>query len=275
MSDYARIAEAIAFITRNARRQPSLEEVAAHLHLSPYHFQRLFARWAGISPKRFLQTLTLEHAKQRLREPRPLLEVAHEVGLSGGSRLHDHFVTLEAITPGEFRQGGRGLVIEYAVHPTPFGEAFIAVTPRGICTLSFLDSREAAGSLEQLRREWPLATLVSNPDASAPAAAVLNAGRAANVPLSLHVRGTNFQIQVWRALLQIPFGAVANYSEVAAALGRPRAARSVATAIGANPVAVLIPCHRVIRQSGELTGYRWGAVRKRAVLAWESVGDGR
>ena len=211
MSDHERIASAMAFLVDRAAVQPGLEEVAAHVHLSPYHFQRMFCRWAGITPKRFLQALTLERGKELLDGSRSLLEVSHELGLSGSSRLHDHFVKLEAVTPGEYKEGGKQLHIKYGVHPTPLGPMFVA--------------------------------------------------------------GTNFQIAVWRALLKIPQGALASYSQVARALGAPRAARAVGNAIGANPVALLIPCHRVIQQSGALGGYRWGPAKKLMAQTWERMQD--
>ncbi len=271
MSDYDRIADAIEFIASRARCQPALEEIAAHVHLSPFHFQRLFSRWAGITPKRFLQVLTLEHAKRLLGEQRPLLEVSGRVGLSSGSRLYDHFVHLEAITPGDYKRGGAGLKIEYSIHATPFGDAFVALTPRGVCNLAFVGHEGCDAHLSALRRQWPYAEIRENPASALPIVAAMFGRRKPDGPLSLYVSGTNFQTNVWRALLAIPPGSVMSYTQVASAVGRPHAARSVARAIGANPVALLIPCHRVIRQSGELAGYRWGENRKRAMLAWEAA----
>ncbi|GAB7262518.1 hypothetical protein DZS_43350 [Dickeya ananatis] len=206
-SDYARIADAITFIANHVNSQPTLDEIAAHVHLSPFHFQRLFSRWAGVTPKRFLQVLTLERAKALLRESRPLLDVADAVGLSSSSRLYDHFVHLEAVTPGEYKQQGAGLIIEHAVHPTPFGNAFIAVTPRGICSLSFLDNREAGEPLAELHRTWPHAVMHENPQRTQTVIDTLFAMKTPpDRPISLHVTGTNFQISVWKALLQIPPG---------------------------------------------------------------------
>ena len=271
MSDYDRIAEAISFITSRVRTQPTLEDIAAHVNLSPYHFQRLFSRWAGITPKRFLQVLTLEQATRLLREPRPLLQVSDSVGLSSGSRLYDHFVRLEAVTPGEYKRRGAGMTIEYAVHGTPFGAAFVATTPRGVCNLSFVDTDDVGRNLAGLRDKWPCADVRESPDNTFPIIETMFSGRTtADRPLSLHVSGTNFQTNVWRALLQIPLGGVASYTHVAIAIGRPRAARAVGRAIAANPAAFLIPCHRVIRESGKLGGYQWGETRKHAILAWES-----
>ncbi len=272
MSDYDRIAKAIEFIAAQARRQPTLEEIAAHIHLSPYHFQRLFSRWAGITPKRFLQVLTLEHAKRLLSESGSLLEVSGAIGLSSSSRLHDHFVNLEAITPGDYKRGGAGLTIRFAVHPTSFGDAFVAVTPRGVCSLGFIGPEGAEAHRSALHAQWPCARMVEDGAATSPIIEAMLGGKRSGVPLSLYVAGTNFQTNVWRALLRIPPGRLVTYAQVAAAIGKPRAARAVGTAIGANPVALLIPCHRVIRESGRLAGYQWGGeIRKHAVLAWEAA----
>lgn len=272
MSDYDRIAEAISFIVNRVNSQPTLQEIARHLHLSPFHFQRLFCRWAGVSPKRFLQVLTLERAKQLLSESKPLLDVSDSLGLSSGSRLYDHFVHLEAVTPGEYKMGGAGLTIEYAVHDTPFGKAFIAITPRGICIFSFLQSTEIDGHLTALYKKWPHAMVHENRQQTlAVIKAMFGGEKKLDRPLSLHVTGTNFQISVWKALLQIPPATVASYSQVATAIGHPSSARAVGLAVGANPVALLIPCHRVIQQSGKLGGYHWGETRKQAIHAWESA----
>ena len=274
MTDYDRIAKAIEFIADRVDRQPTLEEIAAHLHLSPFHFQRLFCRWAGVTPKRFLQVLTVERAKRLLAESKPLLAVSDALGLSSGSRLYDHFVQLEAVTPGEFRMRGAGLVIRFAVHATPFGPAFVAVTPRGICRFSFVDDGGVDGPLAALRAQWPLADLLED---GRPSQAVIGAlfgapdDRPAGRPISLHVSGTNFQVSVWKALLNIAPATLASYTQVADAVGRPQAARAVGQAVGANPVALLIPCHRVIRESGEVGGYHWGGTRKLAIQAWEQA----
>lgn len=272
MSDYDRIAKAIAFITSQVNNQPGLAEAASHLNMSQYHFQRLFCRWAGVTPKRYLQILTLERAKQLLGEAKPLLEVTHSLGLSSTSRLYDHFVQLEAVTPGEFKKGGKGLSIEYAVHETPFGKAFIAVTARGICQFAFLDYENIHSLLLNLTVKWPHARIRENYQGTrATVESMFAKQNKPDRPLSLYVAGTNFQVSVWRALLQIPPGSVVSYSQVATEVGQPRAARAVGTAIGANPVAFLIPCHRVIRQSGHLGGYHWGENRMHAIHAWESA----
>lgn len=274
MTDYDRIAKAIDFIARRVDSQPTLEEIAGHLHLSPFHFQRLFSRWAGVTPKRFLQVLTVERAKALLHEARPLLAVSDALGLSSGSRLYDHFVQLEAVTPGEFKSRGAGLVIRFAVQKTPFGPAFVATTPRGICSFAFVDACGVGGQLSALRTQWPLAEL--REDAQSSQAMVCTmfgepGHREPGLPILLHVSGTNFQVSVWKALLNIAPATVASYTQVAAAVDRPKAARAVGQAVGANPVALLIPCHRVIRESGELGGYHWGGTRKLAIQAWEQA----
>ncbi|CAH1211042.1 ADA regulatory protein / Methylated-DNA--protein-cysteine methyltransferase [Candidatus Nitrotoga sp. BS] len=272
MSEYDRIAEAIYFISNRLNSQPTLNEIAAHLNLSPFHFQRLFCRWAGVTPKRFLQVLTLERAKQLLKESKPLLEVSDSLGLSSSSRLYDHFVHLEAVTPGEYKLEGAGLTIEYAVHDTPFGKAFIAITARGICVFSFLENMEIEEHLTALNKKWPHALVHENRQRTlAVIRAMFGVEKKLDRPLSLHVTGTNFQISVWKALLQIPPATVTSYSQVATAIGRPKSARAVGLAVGANPVAFLIPCHRVIQLSGKLGGYRWGEGRKQAIHAWESA----
>ncbi|MDX1606565.1 MAG: methylated-DNA--[protein]-cysteine S-methyltransferase [Candidatus Competibacterales bacterium] len=270
-SDYARIARAIRFLEQHRARQPTLAELAAALDLSPFHCQRLFRRWAGVSPKRFLQCLTVAHAKRLLHASRSVLDASLDSGLSGPGRLHDHFVALEAVTPGEYRSGGRGLTIAYGHHEGPFGQVLVAVTERGVCGLSFCDE-DSSVALAELRRQWPAAELVHAPETTAATAARLfeQAGPD-DRPLSLLVRGSNFQVSVWRALLRIPPGTVRTYGDLADAVGRPGAARAVGQAVGANPVAWLIPCHRVIRASGAVDGYRWGTVRKKAMLARETA----
>ncbi|MEJ2795713.1 methylated-DNA--[protein]-cysteine S-methyltransferase [Iodobacter sp. LRB] len=272
MTDYERIEKAIYFISAHLHSQPGLDEIAAHLHLSPFHFQRMFCRWAGVTPKRFLQVLTLERAKQLLRESKSLLEVSDSLGLSSGSRLYDHFVQLEAVTPGEYKIGGAGLSIAYAVHNTPFGPAFIAITPRGICKFSFLQGEAIDEHLADLCKKWPYAVVHEERQATLEVLdGMFGGAQKPDRPVSLHVTGTNFQVSVWKALLQIPPAAVVSYSQVANAIGSPSAARAVGTAIGSNPVAFFIPCHRVIQQGGKLGGYHWGEARKHAIHAWESA----
>lgn len=271
-SDYQRIAQAIEFINANAKQQPSLKNIAAHLHLSPFHFQRLFSQWAGVAPKKYLQILTVDRAKQLLAQSKPLAEVSDSVDLSGSSRLHDHFVQLEAASPGEFKAGGAGMEIRYSVIGGPFGDAFIAVTPRGICKLSFLSNNNIEQQIVDLNAQWPAAKLVNQASETTQMVEALFAGKQTiNGPLSLYVKGTNFQINVWRALLQIEPGCINSYAQVAEAVGKPRAYRAVGTAIGSNQVAFFIPCHRVLQQSGQIGGYLWGETRKHAIHAWESA----
>lgn len=270
--DYERVACAIEYLRRHAVSQPDLAAVARHLHLSEHHFQRLFTRWAGVSPKRFVQFLTVEHAKARIARSRHMLGLAADVGLSGPGRLHDLFVTLEAMSPGEFRDQGRGLNIRYGFHGSPFGRCLIAATSRGICALRFTSGVSKNDAVCLLREEWPGAGFQFDPGCADSFGSrifgPLNSRPAQ--PLSVLVKGTNFQIQVWRALINVPFGAVTTYGELAARTGHPRAARAVGSVVGGNPIAYLIPCHRVIRESGELSRYRWGETRKAAILGWEA-----
>lgn len=271
--DYQRVARAIRYLEENFERQPALSEVAAAANLSEYHFQRLFSRWVGISPKRFLQFLTKEHAKKLLAQSRDLLDTTFESGLSSPGRLHDLFVNCEAVTPGEYKQRGEGLIIEYGIHPTPFGEVLVAVTARGICTLWFLESGEREAAEERLHRQWPRAEIRHLPGKTAPLVGqIFGTGNGALPPLHLLLRGTNFQIKVWEALMRIPPGAIVSYEDVAGMIGRPRSVRAVAAAIGKNPVAYLVPCHRVIRKSGAFHQYRWGSERKKALLLREFAG---
>jgi AraC family transcriptional regulator of adaptative response/methylated-DNA-[protein]-cysteine methyltransferase len=270
-TDYQRIAAAIDYLVKHGVEQPSLADTAAFLNLSPYHFQRLFSRWAGVTPKRFLQVLTVERAKALLRESASLLEVSDTVGLSSGSRLYDHFVQLEAVTPGEFKKAGAGVTIEYGVHPTPFGPAFVAITQRGICRLAFLGEGGLEEQLLELQKYWRNSVIRENATATDCVATSLFSSTRPDRPLSLCVTGTNFQLSVWRALLRIPQGALVSYNQIAQAIGSPKSARAVGGAVGANPVAFLIPCHRVIQQSGALGGYRWGETRKYALHAWEAA----
>ncbi len=274
--DYQRIEQAIQYLEQHYQEQPSLGDVAASIGLSEYHFQRLFTRWVGVSPKRFLQYLTKEHAKQLLERSGDLLEAAYDSGLSGPGRLHDLFVSTEAVTPGEYKQRGEGLTIRYGFHPTPFGECLLATTERGISNLIFVQRQDREAAVRELRRSWRQAQLVEDPEATAPLAEQLVESLQGDpeTPLALHLTGTNFQIKVWEALLRIPLGSVTTYEEIAAAIGRPTAARAVSNAVGANPIPVLIPCHRVIRKTGEFGGYHYGTARKKALLGWEMAHAG-
>lgn len=269
--DYRRIEKAILFLEKNALRQPDLKEIARSVNLSEYHFQRLFKRWAGISPKRFLQALTLERAKAALKTSRNLLAATYDSGLSGSGRLHDLFVNIEAVTPDQFRKKGAGLKIRYGFHPSPFGEVIIAVTDRGISTIAFVARRDQAQVVSELKNQWRQADVVEDPSATKAYAERIFGAARAGAPLTLHLKGTNFQLKVWQALLNIPRGAVASYEDVARSVGRPRSVRAVANAVAHNPVGYLIPCHRVIRKTGAIGGYGWGVPRKKAMLAWEAV----
>ncbi len=263
-SDYAIVAQAIQYIAAHQRNQPTLAEIAKSVNLSQYHFQRLFTRWVGISPKRFLQFLTKENAKRLLAEG-SLLEATYQSGLSSTGRLHDLFVQTEALTPGEIKQKGAGLEIRYGSHPTPFGQALIATTERGICRLAF----DAENALEVLKADFGSASLISDAVHTQPLIEKIFAPKNDETPLTLDLRGTNFQIQVWEALLRIPIGKVTTYQSIATAVGSPKATRAVGTAIGKNPVPLLIPCHRVIRATGEFGQYAFGSTRKKAILGWE------
>ena len=269
--DYRLIEQAIRFIETNARRQPELDEVAAAVGLSEFHFQRLFTRWAGISPKRFLQFLTKEHAKDLLARSENLLDATHQVGLSSLGRLHDLFIATEAVTPGEYKSRGAGLTIRYAIHPSPFGKCLIATTERGICHLGFVQTGEG-DAVDYLAADWQEAKMVEDYKSTAPLVApIFDLTSGGRESLRLHLRGTNFQIKVWEALLQIPQGTATTYEQVAARIGQPSASRAVGSAVGRNPIAVLIPCHRVLRKDGEFGEYRYGTARKKALLAYESV----
>jgi len=271
--DYKRIERAIRFVEANFKSQPSLDEIAESAYLSKYHFQRLFKRWAGISPAQFLQFLTLEYAKEKLVESRSLLDTSLDAGLSGPSRLHDLFLTFVAMTPGEFKRLGADLKIEYGFHPTPFGECLLATTDRGICHLGFLAGNDHSTAFDQLQQNWPGAKLIEN---QANTASIVNnifipAHAGESRPFHLLLKGTNFQVNVWQALLTIPRGSMVSYQDMADYVGNPKAFRAVAGAIALNPVAYLIPCHRVIAKSGQIRGYRWGSARKRAILGWEAA----
>jgi AraC family transcriptional regulator of adaptative response/methylated-DNA-[protein]-cysteine methyltransferase len=269
VNDYDRIARAIEYISMYAMEQPTLEEVAAHVCLSPYHFQRLFTQWSGVSPKKFLQFLTVQNARQRLHEDRDLLSTAWEVGLSGSGRLHDLFVHMEGVTPGIYKARGAGIRIVYGLHESPFGEYLVATTEKGICKLAFTGG-DAAATIAELQEEWPRAECVFDPGTTLKTARSLFGGNEQDV-LRLWVKGSPFQIKVWEALLRIPEGALASYGQVAKAIGNPGAVRAVGTAIGQNPVAFLIPCHRVIRRAGGIGQYRWGSTRKQAIIGWEAA----
>jgi AraC family transcriptional regulator of adaptative response/methylated-DNA-[protein]-cysteine methyltransferase len=272
-SDYYRVEQALRYLQANYRHQPSLAEIASSIHLSEYHFQRLFLRWVGISPKRFLQYLTKESAKDLLAHSHSLLDVSLALGLSGPSRLHDLFITCEAVTPGEFKQRGAGLTIHYGFHPTPFGDCLLALTGRGLCGLAFAEEGNTDALLADFRQRWGQAELIYDPAATLPYAVHIFelTSEPGGPPMQLYLRGTNFQLKVWQALLHIPTGQLTTYGLIATALGQPNASRAVGSAVGDNPIAYLIPCHRVIRKAGELGGYRYGLARKQAILGWEQA----
>ena len=273
--DYMRIERAINYIEQNFKQQPSLDQMARSVHLSRFHFNRVFKRWAGISPNRFLQFLTLDHTKKQLTASRSLLSTALSAGLSGPSRLHDLFVTFEAMTPGQFKQRGEGLQIAYGFSHCPFGEVMIATTQRGICRISFLEKENRSQIINQLCSNWPKAEFTENQNHIHAITHQIFGKQNADTSrsLHLHVKGTNFQVNVWQALLAIPSGQLVSYQDIATGLGKPKAVRAVASAVTVNPVAYLIPCHRVIAKTGKIHKYRWGATRKKAMIAWEAAAN--
>ena len=270
MTDYQRIEAALTYAQAHFQAQPDLDELARQAHWSPFHFQRKFQEWAGVSPKKFLQYLSLGHAKQLLRQQASVAEAAHAAGLSGTGRLHDLFVTLEAMTPGEYRHGGAALAIRFSFGESPFGPYLVASTEKGICKLAFAEDKAVAEA--ELRQEWPRATIgPGEAPAHAQVARFFARTFLAADRLHLHLKGTPFQLKIWESLLRIPEGQLCTYAQLAEAADRGEAVRAAGTAIGANPVGYLIPCHRVIRQTGELGQYRWGAPRKAALLGWEAA----
>lgn len=270
-TNFSRIAEAISYINGNFKTQPGLEEVAEKINLSPFHFQRLFTEWAGVSPKKFLQYLTIEHAKKMLKENQAtLFETAFETGLSGTGRLHDLFVNIEGMTPGEYKNGGENLVINYSFAETPFGNILVASTPKGICHIAFADNDTI--ELEQLKAKFPNAVYKQIADATQQHALYIFTHDWDKISeIKLHLKGTDFQLKVWETLLKIPAGQLTTYGSVAKEIGMPTASRAVGTAIGANPVAFLIPCHRIIQSTGNFGGYHWGSTRKTAIIGWEAA----
>lgn len=266
---YQIVAKAIRFIKYQARQQPDLDDVAKAVHLSPHHFQKTFRQWAGVSPKKFLQFITADHAKQLLLNGHSNQEAAWKSGLSGTGRLHDLFIRIEGMSPGEYKQGGRHLRIHYGFSESPFGEMLCAATERGICNLMFIDDR--SGAVDHLHTMWPEAEIRRDNPAQIPEISSILNGSSPEKPLHLHLSGTSFQLKVWEALLKIPSGRLTTYSDIAGSLHRVRASRAVGTAVGRNPVAYLIPCHRVIKKTGDIGEYRWGSVRKTAMIGWESL----
>ena len=271
--DYARIEAAILYLEAHFRDQPSLDDVAREAGLGPHHFQRLFRRWAGISPKRFCQYLTLDYAKAQLEASASILDATYDAGLSGPARLHDLFVTYEAMSPGAFKRRGEGVEIAWGVHPSPFGPCFVGRTERGICALGFADDVSDANAVRaEFGRRWPAARFHEDPAATAHVAARIFGEHPTDAtPLRLAVAGTNFQLKVWEALLRIPPGRITSYQALGRALGLTRSARAVGGAVAANPISYLIPCHRVIRDTGRISHYEWGRSRKRVMLGWEAA----
>ncbi|MFZ5967723.1 MAG: methylated-DNA--[protein]-cysteine S-methyltransferase [Bacillota bacterium] len=271
LEDYFLVEKAIKYIEANYKQQPRLEEIAQHLHLSQYHFQRVFTRWAGISPSKFLQYVTMSHAKKLLSESRSILDVSDQVGLSSTSRLYDLFVNFDAITPGEYKQSGEGLEIIYGFHPTLFGECLIAVTERGICALSFIGDQDKQEVLEDLKRQWDRSRLTHHQEKTQNIIQrIFHPEQNRNEKLKILLKGTNFRIKVWEALLNVAFGKLVSYKDIALMIGKPTASRAVGNAIGKNPIAYVIPCHRVIRDIGIIHNYRWSSTRKKIIIGWEA-----
>jgi AraC family transcriptional regulator, regulatory protein of adaptative response / methylated-DNA-[protein]-cysteine methyltransferase len=271
-ADYDVVRRAIAHIRGHWREQPEVEAIAEAAGVSAGDLHHLFRRWAGLTPKAFLQALTLDHARRLLRDSASVLDATYEVGLSGPGRLHDLFVTHEAMSPGEWKTGGEGLTIRYGFHPSPFGSALVMATERGLAGLAFADAGEEAGALADMRGRWPKATYVQDTDYTAPVARRIfdPATWRPDRPLRVVLIGTDFELRVWETLLSIPMGRASTYGDIAAKVGKPTAARAVGAAVGKNPVCFVVPCHRVIGKSGDLTGYHWGLTRKRAILGWEA-----
>jgi AraC family transcriptional regulator of adaptative response/methylated-DNA-[protein]-cysteine methyltransferase len=265
--EFARMTRAIEFIEREYHRQPKLAEIARHVGLSEFHFNRLFRRWTGLTPKQYLAEVTGRAAGLALRDEPSVLDAAHSVGLSGGGRLHDLTVTLQAMSPGEIRAGGEGVTIHHGVADTPFGSAFVALTARGLCRLSFIERESDAAELKALRTSWPKAQLVRDDSRVKQLVTTIWSNKSVTLPLA--VCGTNFQVQVWRALLELQPCQTITYGELARKVGLPDGARAVGNAVGANPIAWIIPCHRVLRAGGQLGGYRWGVPRKQMIRRWE------
>ncbi|GAB3531213.1 methylated-DNA--[protein]-cysteine S-methyltransferase [Pontibacter brevis] len=270
MNHYETVAAALAYIRAQAKRQPDLEEIAAHACMSPFHFQRVFAEWAGVSPKKFLQYLTLHHAKTALAQAATLAEAADNSGLSGTSRLHDLFLSIEGITPGHFKKQGEALQISYSLGSCPFGNYIVASTAKGICHLHFYSDAQQA--LAELQALWPKASLQHQQEAlHQQVQSFFQYQLKPQQKLNLHLQGTPFQLKAWEALLRIPEGHLTSYSALAHEIGKPNASRAVGTAIGSNPIAFLIPCHRVIKNVGAIGEYRWGSERKMAIIGWEAA----
>lgn len=271
-ADYDIVRRAIGFIAENWRAQPDIDAVAIAAGVTSTELHHLFRRWAGITPKAFLQALTLDHARRLLRDSASVLDATYEVGLSGPGRLHDLFVTHEAMSPGEWKRGGEGLTVSYGFHASPFGTALLMMTPRGLCGLAFADAGGEAAALDDMRRRWPRARYAEDTEGTAHIALRIFNPTCwrGDQPLRIVLIGSDFEVRVWETLLRIPLGGATSYSSIASSLGRPTAARAVGAAVGRNPISFVVPCHRVLGRSGELCGYHWGLTRKRAMLGWEA-----
>jgi AraC family transcriptional regulator, regulatory protein of adaptative response / methylated-DNA-[protein]-cysteine methyltransferase len=272
-TDYDIVRRAIAHIRGHWREQPEVEEIADATGVTPTELHHLFRRWAGLTPKAFLQALTLDHARRLLRDSASVLDATYEVGLSGPGRLHDLFVTHEAMSPGEWKAGGEGLTIHYGFHPSPFGSALVMATERGLCGMAFADAGDEKAAFADMARRWPKATYVEDKTYTAPLAQRIFDPKLwrQDRPLRVVLIGTDWEIRVWDTLLKVPLGKLTTYSDLAAKVGTPKAARAVGAAVGKNPVCFVVPCHRVVGKSGDLTGYHWGLTRKRAILGWEAA----
>jgi AraC family transcriptional regulator of adaptative response/methylated-DNA-[protein]-cysteine methyltransferase len=272
-ADYAIVRRAIAFLSERWRAQPEIDAVAAAAGVSASDLHHLFRRWAGLTPKAFLQALTLEHARRLLRDSASVLDATFEVGLSGPGRLHDLFVTHEAMSPGEWKSGGAGLTISYGFHPSPFGTALVMTTQRGLAGLAFADPGEEQPALADMKSRWPKANIVEDRARTAPLARRIfdTSLWRADRPLRVVLIGTDFEVRVWETLLRIPMGRAMTYSDIAVKVGATKAARAVGAAVGKNPLSFVVPCHRVLGKSGDITGYHWGLTRKRAMLGWEAA----
>jgi AraC family transcriptional regulator, regulatory protein of adaptative response / methylated-DNA-[protein]-cysteine methyltransferase len=286
IGDYDRVRRALEFMTMRWKSQPDLETIAEHIGLSESHFHHLFRRFSGITPKAFLQAITLDHAKALLQNSATILDTSYEVGLSGPSRLHDLFVSHEAMSPGEWKSGGEGLVMRYGFHQSPFGEALAVMTDRGLAGLGWVDDKDGAGTaggtgkpaggrvgaFADMQRRWPKAQLVEDTTFAAQTVERIfqSSGWSLESPLKVVLLGSDFEVRVWSALLKIPMGCATTYGDVANHIGKPSAARAVGAAVGRNPISFVVPCHRVLGKTGALTGYHWGLTRKQAILGWEA-----
>jgi len=272
LRDYDSVRRAIAFISEHWRTQPTIEAMAEAAGLTPDELHHLFRRWAGLTPKAFMQALTLDHAKNLLRGSASVLDAALDSGLSGPGRLHDLFVTHEAMSPGEWKSGGAGMTLRYGFHPSPFGTAVVIASDRGLAGLAFADPGEEQPALADMQRRWPLASYVADQTATAPFAQRIFDRRLwrSDQPLRVVLIGTDFEVRVWQTLLKIPMGRAVSYSDIAKRINSPKASRAVGAAVGKNPISFVVPCHRALGKSGALTGYHWGLTRKRAMLGWEA-----